>query len=228
MDLAQAKRDAADRAGGLVENGMRVGLGTGSTAALFVEALARRRLDIVAVPTSEVTRRQADALGIRLATLEEVPELDLTVDGADEIDGRLDLVKGGGGALLREKLVAAASRSVVVIADASKQVERLGRFPLPVEIVPFGIETTCRRIAGLLGDLGLPRGLALRERASAPFVTDGGNRIVDLHLQAIADATSLASGLKGLLGVVEHGLFIGIASRALIGGGGGVMDMPRP
>lgn len=219
------KREAAEAAAGLVESGMRVGLGTGSTAALFVEALGRRRLDIVGVPTSEATRRQAEALGLRLATLEDEPELDLTIDGADEIDPDLNLIKGGGGALLREKLVAAASARLVVIADASKSVGRLGRFPLPVEIVPFGIETTRRRIATLLLREGLPESMTRRMAPDGrPFVTDGGNAILDLHLGQIPDVPRLAGALKAVLGVVEHGLFVGLAERALIGGPDGVME----
>lgn len=226
---AAGKLAAAERACDLVEGGMRVGLGTGSTAALFVAELARRQLDIVAVATSEATRRQAEAGGIRVVTLEDEPELDLTVDGADEIDPALDLIKGGGGALLREKLVAAASRRMVVIADSAKRVDVLGRFPLPVEIVAFGHETTRRRIAALLAELGLATEIRLRERPDGgPFVTDGGNLILDLHLGAIPAAPELAARLKAILGVVEHGLFVALASRALIGGPAGVIDVPRP
>jgi ribose 5-phosphate isomerase A len=208
---------------------MRLGLGTGSTAALFVEALGRRvaaGLDVVGVPTSEATRLQATALGIRLATLDEVAELDLTIDGADEIDPALDLIKGGGGALLREKIVAAASRRMVVVADGSKQVEALGRFPLPVEIVPFGAETTRRRIAALLDDLALPVDLRLRSGPdNRPFLTDGGHLILDLHLGRVPAAAQLASALKATLGVVEHGLFVGMAAGALIGTEHGVMEV---
>ncbi|HEV7873557.1 MAG TPA: ribose-5-phosphate isomerase RpiA [Enterovirga sp.] len=222
------KRAAAERAASLVESGMRVGLGTGSTAALFVAALGERvrgGLDIVGIPTSEATRRQADSLGIRLTTLEETPELDLTIDGADELDDRLRLIKGGGGALLREKIVASASRRMVVIADASKRVDVLGRFPLPVEVVPFGLETTTRRIRALLGGAG-PE-IRLRRKDGEIFRTDGGNLILDLHLGAIPDPDSLAAELKTATGVVDHGLFIGLASAALIGGPEGVMEMAR-
>ena len=222
------KRAAAERAASLVESGMRVGLGTGSTAALFVAALGERvrgGLDIVGIPTSEATRRQADSLGIRLTTLEETPELDLTIDGADELDDRLRLIKGGGGALLREKIVASASRRMVVIADASKRVDVLGRFPLPVEVVPFGLETTTRRIRALLGGAG-PE-IRLRRKDGEIFRTDGGNFILDLHLGAIPDPDSLAVELKTATGVVDHGLFIGLASAALIGGPEGVMEMAR-
>ncbi len=228
MSAIDGKRAAAERACELVQDGMKVGLGTGSTAALFVAALGRRRPDIVGVPTSEATRRQAEGLGLRVATLDEEPDLDLAMDGADELDGSLDLIKGGGGALLREKLVAAASRRMVVIADISKKVERLGRFPLPVEIVPFGRETTARRIAALLRDLGLPYGMRWRLGPEGrPALTDGGNLILDLPLGAIPDAALLATALKATLGVVEHGLFVGVASSALIGGPGGVMDIGR-
>ena len=222
------KRAAAERAASLVESGMRVGLGTGSTAALFVAALGERvrgGLDIVGIPTSEATRRQADSLGIRLTSLEETPELDLTIDGADELDDRLRLIKGGGGALLREKIVASASRRMVVIADASKRVDVLGRFPLPVEVVPFGLETTTRRIRALLGGAG-PE-IRLRRKDGEIFRTDGGNLILDLHLGAIPDPDSLAAELKTATGVVDHGLFIGLASAALIGGPEGVMEMAR-
>jgi ribose 5-phosphate isomerase A len=185
----------------------------------------RGGLDIVGIPTSEATRRQADSLGIRLTTLEETPELDLTIDGADELDDRLRLIKGGGGALLREKIVASASRRMVVIADASKRVDVLGRFPLPVEVVPFGLETTTRRIRALLGGAG-PE-IRLRRKDGEIFRTDGGNLILDLHLGAIPDPDSLAAELKTATGVVDHGLFIGLASAALIGGPEGVMEMAR-
>ena len=157
MSAIAGKKAAAARACALA----------GATAALCGDALGRRRPDIVAVPTSEGTRRQAERLGIPLATLDEEPELDLTVDGADEVDGDLNLIKGGGGALLREKLVAAASRVVLVIADRSKKVDRLGRFPLPVEIVPFGRETTARRLRALLRDFSLPPETRLRLGAEA-------------------------------------------------------------
>lgn len=226
MSPDQAKRLAAERACDVVQAGMRVGLGTGSTAALFVDALGRRGLDIVGVPTSEATRAQAQALGIRLATLEEQPELDLTVDGADEVDPALNLIKGGGGALLREKLVAAASRRMIVIADSSKQVAHLGRFPLPVEIVPFGIETTRRRILHCLKLLELKAEPRLRTHPDGQvFRTDGGNVILDLPLGEIPDPYGLAAALKGVLGVVEHGLFVAMASCALIGGAEGVIEV---
>jgi ribose 5-phosphate isomerase A len=229
VDATEQKRAAAERAALLVEDGMRVGLGTGSTAAFVVEALGRRfgeGLRMVGVPTSEATHRQAAGLRIPLATLEEEPELDLTIDGADEIGPGLALIKGGGGALLREKLVAAASRRMVVIADASKQVARLGRFPLPVEVVPFGIETTRRRVAAFLAEAaGRRADIALRRKADGePFLTDGQHWILDARMEEIADPERLAAGLKAILGVVEHGLFVAMADTALIGTPDGVME----
>lgn len=231
MTADEGKRAAAERAAALIEPGMRLGLGTGSTAALFVEALGRRvrsGLDVVGVPTSQATHSLAEREGIRLATLDEEPELDLAVDGADELDGRLALLKGGGGALLREKLVAAASRELWVVADIAKRVDRLGRFPLPVEIVPFGAETTRRRLAALLLEHGLPTDLRLRTAPNGgAFLTDGGHWIVDLYLGAIPEPGVLGAALKSVLGVVEHGLFVGLARRALIGSSAEVMDL-RP
>lgn len=226
------KQATGERAALMVESGMRVGLGTGSTAAFFVAALGRRvqeGLDIVGVPTSEATRRQAEGLGIRLSTLDEIGELDVTVDGADELDSQLRLIKGGGGALLREKLVAAASRRMVVIADESKQVATLGRFPLPVEIVRFGMSATKRRIGEAVAALGSSQPeIRLRQTAGGDtFVTDNGNVILDLHLGQIPAPEALAESLKRLTGVVDHGLFIGLASDALIGTESGVMEMPR-
>lgn len=230
MDQTEQKRAAAERAALLVEDGMRVGLGTGSTAAYVVDALGRRvaeGLRIVGVPTSEATHRQAAGLGIPLVTLEEQPELDLTIDGADAIGPGLALVKGGGGALLREKLVASASRRMIVIADASKQVAELGAFPLPIEIVPFGFESTQNRIATCLrGYAGRPVELSLRRKADGrPFVTDGQHWILDARMQSIPDPDGLAAGLKALLGVVDHGLFVGLADLALIGTPDGVMEV---
>lgn len=230
MDGQAQKRAAAEAAALLVEDGMQVGLGTGSTAALLVDALGRRvteGLRIVGVPTSEATHWQAAGLGIPLATLEERPALDLTIDGADEIGPDLALIKGGGGALLREKLVAAASGRMIVIADASKRVERLGGFPLPIEVVPFGYETTRRRLGSFLEEVaGRPVETNLRRRQDgSPFVTDGQHWIVDARMESIADPAALAAGLKAILGVVEHGLFVAMADLALIGTPDGVMEM---
>ena len=222
---SELKRAAAAAALDYVEPGMRLGLGTGSTADEFVRLLAGKvaaGLDILGVPTSERTAELGRSLGIRLSTLDETPELDLTVDGADEIDARLQLVKGGGGALLREKIVAAASRRMVVIADASKMVDALGRFPLPIEVVPFGLEATRRAIAAAAERLGLAGEIVLRGGADAPFRTDGGHFILDASFGRIPDAQALAQALAGIPGVVEHGLFIGLADTALVAGQDGV------
>jgi ribose 5-phosphate isomerase A len=220
----QEKRAAATRAVSLVASGMRLGLGTGSTASHFVELIAERArsgLDIVCVPTSEATRLQADRLGLRLATLDEVPRLDLTVDGADEVDHELRLIKGGGGALLREKIVASASARMVVIADRSKLVRQLGSFPLPIEVVPFGLATTRLAIEEQARQLGLTGRIELRKGASGQaFVTDGGHYILDAAFGAIPDPVALSRRLGDIPGVVEHGLFIGLARGAIIAGDG--------
>jgi ribose 5-phosphate isomerase A len=219
------KRAAAARALDFVEPGMRLGLGTGSTARHFVELLAARvrgGLDVVGVPTSEATRADAERLGVRLSTLDDTPALDLTVDGADEIAPDLTVIKGGGGALLREKIVAAASARMIVIADESKWVPVLGRFPLPVEVVPFGLAATRRMIETALGAAGSPGSLVLRrDKAGHPFVTDGGHFIVDASLGSIRDPVALASRLAAVPGVVEHGLFIGLVRIAIIAGPAG-------
>jgi ribose 5-phosphate isomerase A len=225
-DADGLKREAAARALEFVRPGMRLGLGTGSTAAHFVDLLAAKvkaGFDVIGVPTSEATRLQAEKLGVPLATLDEQPELDLTIDGADEIDPALDLIKGGGGALLREKIVATASREMIVIADESKLVERLGRFPLPIEIVDFGRPAIMRSIEKALAMAGCAGSLKLRHRADGHvFVTDQGHVIVDASLKAIADTRSLAHRLAEVAGVVEHGLFIGLARRAVLAGRSGV------
>ncbi|WP_293865213.1 ribose-5-phosphate isomerase RpiA [uncultured Alsobacter sp.] len=232
MSLDDLKREAARRALDHVEPGMRLGLGTGSTARHFVELLAERvrdGLSVVGVPTSEATRRQADALGVPLTTLDETPELDLTVDGADEIDGRLRLIKGGGGAHLREKIVACASKRMVVIADESKTVETLGRFPLPIEVVPFGLAATRRALDDALRASGCGGELVLRRDADGrPLHTDGGHLILDAHLGRIADPEGLADRLDGQTGVVEHGLFLGVASHAILATRDGIVVLEAP
>ena len=232
MKADEQKMAAAAAAALRVREGMRLGLGTGSTAKLFVDAVGRLVADgmrIVAVPTSEATRRQAENLGIPLTTLDLEPELDLTVDGADEVGPRLALIKGGGGALLREKLVAAASREVLIVADGSKHVERLGAFPLPIEVVPFGFETIRRRVREALeAEAGQPIEAGLRRSPSGePFVTDGGHWLLDARLGRIDAPERLAASLKAIVGVVEHGLFIGLAGAALIGTPDGVIEL-RP
>jgi ribose 5-phosphate isomerase A len=219
------KQQAAERAAEDVTSGMRLGIGTGSTAEFFVHALSKRvnaGLDVVGVPTSERTRKLASELGIPLTTLEETPQLDLTVDGADELDGRLSLIKGGGGALLREKIVAAASDQMVVVADGSKQVQTLGQFPLPIEVVPFGLGATEIAIAAVFADLDLPKSLELRGGAAQPFLTDGGHYILDARLESIGNVHSLADRLVAIPGVVEHGLFLDLATKAYVAGADGV------
>jgi ribose 5-phosphate isomerase A len=232
MSADAYKRDAAAAALDYVRPGMRLGLGTGSTARPFVDLLGARvraGLDVIAVPTSEVTRAQAEACGIKLTTLDETPALDLTVDGADEIGHDLTLIKGGGGALLREKIVAAASARMVVIADASKWVAVLGKFPLPIEVVPFGLGATERAVQAAIAATGNAGALTLRKtQGGLAFVTDDGHFILDAALGKIADPRSLSAALAAIPGVVEHGLFIGLAQTAIIAGSDGVRIAERP
>src|SRR6185295_15400739 len=223
MDSDAYKREAAEGALEFVRPGMRLGLGSGSTAKHFVALLGERvraGLDVIAVPTSEATRAQAESLGIKLTTLDQTPELDLTIDGADEIGPDLALIKGGGGALLREKIVAAASARMVVIADETKVVATLGAFPLPIEVVPFGLEATRRAVEKALA---APSGaVTLRTgKGGLAFVTDGGHFILDAALRRIADPPLLAARLTAIPGVVEHGLFIGLAQTAVVAGPNG-------
>jgi len=225
------KRQAAGRALEEVRDGMKLGLGTGSTAKHFVDLLGekvRAGLDVVGVPTSEATRAQAEQCGVRLTTLDEIDRLDLTVDGADEIDGALNLVKGGGGALLREKIVAAASDRMIVIADETKWVDALGHFPLPVEVIPFGLSATRRAMAGAFAESGVSGQMVLRKGEDGHvFVTDGGHWIIDAHLGRIEDAPRLADRLSLIPGVVEHGLFIGLAHMAVLAGAQGIRVVER-
>lgn len=228
MSPEDQKRAAASRAVDFVMPGMRLGLGTGSTARHFVEmigARVRAGLDIVAVPTSEATRAEAERAGIPLTTLDETPALDLTVDGADEIGPDLSLIKGGGGALLREKIVAAASARMVVIADESKLVQALGRFPLPVEVTPFGFAATLRAVESACGPEA--KSALRRGKDGHVFVTDGGHWIVDVALGRIDEPKALAQRLAGIPGVMEHGLFIGLAKTAVIAGPAGVRVLER-
>ncbi len=223
----QLKRAAASEALRRVENGMRLGLGTGSTARHFVELLGERvagGLKIIAVPTSEVTAAQARTLGIELATLDDYPELDITIDGTDEFDPALRLIKGGGAALLREKIVAAASREMLVIADESKRVERLGRFPLPIEVNGFGLSATRRRVEAACA--GAPIKLRMGPDGT-PLVTDGGHLILDAHMGAIADAEALDESLLRIPGVVEHGLFLGLCTTVYVAAPNGVAVIGR-
>lgn len=210
-----AKQRTGFKAAEFVEDGMRVGLGTGTTAQWLVERLGERvraGLRVRCVPTSRRTEEQARGLGIPLVTLGEVGELDIAIDGADEIGPGLALIKGGGGALLREKLVASAARRFVVIADKSKQVEVLGRFPLPVEVVQFGWELTARRVAAVVGVEPFLR----RDTGGEPFVTDNGNYILDCRCGAIPDPARTERELKSLTGVVESGLFVNMADLAIV------------
>ncbi|HEY6027689.1 MAG TPA: ribose-5-phosphate isomerase RpiA [Pseudolabrys sp.] len=231
MNAEHFKRAAAAKALEFVRPGMRLGLGTGSTAKHFVELLGERvrgGLDVIGVPTSESTRADAERAGVALTTLDDTPELDLTVDGADEIGPDLTLIKGGGGALLREKIVAAASGRMLVIADDSKYVPVLGRFPLPVEIAPFGAGATLRAMHAAIAAVQTPGRLDLRQgRDGHAFVTDGGHWIVDAALGRIEDPAALARALAAVPGVMEHGLFVGLATLAILGGPDGVRTIER-
>jgi ribose 5-phosphate isomerase A len=230
-DAEKLKYAAAARAVEFVRPGMRLGLGTGSTARHFVTLLGERvrgGLDVVGVPTSEATRADAERAGIPLTTLDDMPELDLTVDGADEIGPGLTLIKGGGGALLREKIVAAASGRMIVIADASKHVPLLGRFPLPIEVVPFGVTATRRAVEAVAAECGCPGAAPPRRtREGHAFVTDGGHVLLDAALARIPEPEQLARRLVAIPGVVEHGLFIGLAHIAIIAGSDGVRIVER-
>ena len=231
MTTEDLKRQAAARALEEVRDGMKLGLGSGSTAKHFVEVLGdkvRAGLRVVGVPTSEATRVQAEQCGIALTTLDDIDRLDLTVDGADEIDHALDLIKGGGGALLREKIVAAASDRLIVIADDSKWVEVLGRFPLPIEVIPFGLAATRRAIAKAFAQSGVSGEMVLRKgKDGHVFVTDGGHWIIDAHLGRIGDAPRLAAHLCAIPGVLEHGLFTDMADTVVLAGGQGIRIVER-
>ncbi|MDB5416778.1 MAG: rpiA [Phenylobacterium sp.] len=224
-DADAQKRAAGEAAAALVDSGMVVGLGTGSTAAWFVKAVAARGLDITCVATSVATADLARDLGLKLADLGEAREIDLTVDGADEIGPGLSLIKGGGGALLREKLVWEASRRCVVIADAAKRVPVLGQFPLPVEVIAFGHPTTALRICDALAECDLGAAARLRSRDGAIVRTDSGNVIYDIACGRIEDPAALAAALKSVTGVVDHGLFLDLADLALIGTPDGVVSL---
>ncbi len=225
MDIEAQKRQAAALAVEWVRPGMRLGLGTGSTARHFVELLAERvrgGLNVIGVPTSETTRADAQRLGVPLTTLDETPELDMTVDGADEVGPDLTLIKGGGGALLREKIVVAAARRFVVVAETGKLVGRLGAdFRLPVEVARFAWRDTRRRLAELLPD---PE---LRAAGDSAFLTDEGHHILDCRIPAATDIDALAEQLRRVPGVLEHGLFVGMADQALLGTPEGTVELVR-
>lgn len=224
MSADEQKRASGEAAAELVEAGMVVGLGTGSTAAWFVKALAARGLDIKGVPTSENTANLARELGIALVALDDVKTIDLTVDGADEIGPGLSLIKGGGAALLREKLVWEASTRCVVIADAAKHVPSLGKFPLPIEVVRFGHVHTGQRLADIAAEFELPPP-RLRKADRGIVVTDGGNVIYDMASGVIANPAALGEALKSVTGVVDHGLFLDLADEALVGTDDGVVRL---
>ncbi len=228
MSQDDLKKAAAEAALVHVRDGMKLGLGTGSTARPFVDAVGKlvaEGLNVVCVPTSEATAEQARGLNIPLSTLDETPHLDVTVDGADEFDSQLRLIKGGGGALLREKIVASASDEMVVIADGSKRVDMLGAFALPIEVVQFGAQVTESNVVGILKELGLKQEIQQRQAAGGPYITDGGNFIYDCHLEQIPNPEELALALQAQTGVVEHGLFIGLAARAYVASAEGVEEL---
>lgn len=227
--IDKAKFVAAKRSVDFVEDGMRVGLGTGSTAAWMVRCLGEmvreEGLNIRGVPTSTRTADLAREVGIEVISLDEAKWLDITIDGADEFDADLNLIKGGGGALLQEKIVATASDQMVVIADVGKEVETLGAFPLPVEVIPFGWQTTKSLIEELLISMDvLGRDATLRMNGESPFVTDEGNYILDLHLGRIGNAQQLSLAMNQMPGVVENGLFIDICDVVVLGYGDGRVE----
>ncbi|MBY6202494.1 ribose-5-phosphate isomerase RpiA [Maritalea mobilis] len=228
--IDKAKYVSARRAVEFVEDGMRVGLGTGSTAAWMVRCLGEmvreEGMMVTGVATSKRTADLAREVGITVKTLDEVRWLDLTIDGADEFDPNLNLIKGGGGALLHEKIVATASDQMVVIADLSKEVDRLGTFPLPVEVIPFGWQTTKALVEEMLSNVEvLGRSASLRLNGSEPFRTDEGNYILDLHLRRISNPAQLSLVLNQIPGVVENGLFLDICDILVIGNADGTVEV---
>ncbi len=225
--LRQFKEAAAESAAGLVKSGMIVGLGSGSTAALAVAAIGKRvrnGLRIIGIPTSEQTADQASQLGIPLSNLEEHPEIDLTIDGADEVElGTLNLIKGRGGALLREKIVASATAQFIIIVDETKLVRQLGAHDsVPAEVIPFGWQATAAR----LRKLGADPNLRLRPGGQT-YTTDGGHYILDCAFGPITSPAELQRELDGVVGLVEHGLFVGLASQVVVGGPGGLKTLSR-
>ena len=231
MDSDAQKVAAAEGAMQYVENGMKLGLGTGSTAAKFVYLVGKQvaeGLEVLCVPTSEATRALAEEMSIPLTTLDDLPHLDLTVDGADELDSQLRLIKGGGGALLREKIVATASDRMVVIADDSKHVDILGRFPLPVEIERFGMKSTQLMIEAVAREANCEGDIIQRMQADgSPYLSDGENFILDCAFNRIPEPEMLADALNRIPGVVEHGLFLDIADVAVVAGADGVKILER-
>jgi len=250
MTQDEAKRLVAKRAAELVEDGTVVGLGTGSTATLFIRDLAARKLNIRCVASSDASHDLAVSLGMHVETLAELPELDIYIDGADEVclaeGGGLDLIKGGGGALLREKIVASAAKEFIVVADSTKLVKMLGKFPLPVEVIQMALPLVQPKLAtlGFTPKLRMKKGisqglkpltsgegqsakaeaLAYPEANSEPYITDEGNYILDCFSTGIAEPESTAAGIRSIVGVVEHGLFLGMATLALVAGEDGVAE----
>jgi ribose 5-phosphate isomerase A len=231
VTIDEQKRAAAVAALDYVKPGMKLGLGTGSTARHFIDLIGEKvkaGLDVTCVPTSMETRKQAESLQIPLTTLDAHPFLDLTVDGADEFDANFNVLKGGGGALLREKIVASSSRHMVVIADQSKKVENLGAVPLPIEVVPFGVKATAWKIEHAFRIVGIKDSkMTVRVRDGKPFRTDGGHAIIDCALGKIPDPSRLSDALSIIPGVVDHGLFIGICGIILIGAPKGVTTFKK-
>ena len=221
----QEKEAAARASLGFVKDGHVVGLGTGSTAAYFIRLLGeqvKQGLRIRGIPTSVRSGELASSLGIPLTTLDECQEIDVTVDGADEVDPQLRLIKGGGGALLREKIVASATKQLVIVADATKRVPVLGRFPLPVEVVKFARAVVVKRIEALGAQVTMRR-----DADGKPYLTDENNYILDCRFGQIPDADGLARWLSDMPGVVEHGLFIGMASVVLVANGSEIVELRR-
>jgi len=223
MTQDEAKLLVAQRAVEFIEDGMAVGLGTGTTATLFIRELGKRvaqGLQIRCVASSDASRELGLSLEMDVTTLDELPELDVYIDGADEVGPELALIKGGGGALLREKIVASAARRFIVVVDSTKMVERLGKFPLPVEVVKMALPLVEPKLAAL----GLHPKLRLAKNGGGPYLTDEGNYILDCACGAIEDPTAVAAEIRGIVGVVEHGLFLGMATLALVAGEGGVTE----
>ncbi len=229
-NAAALKEQAGRAALRFVEPGMRLGIGTGSTSEAFIRVLAEKvatGLRVTGVATSERTAALCGQLGVEVVSFEEMPELDLAIDGADEVDPALRLVKGGGGALLREKIVAAAAARMIVIADKSKRVETLGAFPLPIEVNGFGLMSTYLGIRRAAERLGLAGPITLRRTGDEPFITDGGHLILDASFGRIPQAEALSEALHAVPGVVEHGLFIGLATTVLLSAENGVETLGR-